>query len=251
MFGGGGQQQQPSSGYGTPQQPQQQGIYGGVGQQQSGYGTPNNNLFSSPAGFQSTAPTGLQQQTFSTSSPHLQQQQQQHPQQHQMMQQYNNGSNTQGMGYGQSQFGGSVGGQFQGGGGQLMMSSGGQFNQQPQQGAYGSPHQAVGNSMQGSSSGGNAPSAGVGRYLPGYLTASSLSGVSRQHESSARVAYSVLTEPCFVQSPRQSTSSSASNLDGRLSPEQSHRDTGSSFGAGSSRLFASSTSSAGTAGRDR
>lgn len=53
------------------------------------------------------------------------------------------------------------------------------------------------------------------------------------------------------QSPRQSMSASAH--DGRLSPEQSHREaaTGGSFGAGSSRLFASSTSSAGTAGKER
>lgn len=135
----------------------------------------------------------------------------------------------------------------QSGGGQMMQSPatsyGGQYQQQSG-GQFGSPQVGNNVTMQGASA---APPPGVGRYLPGYLTAASLSGVSAINT----LSYNTRSGNEFgtQQSPRQNASTS--NLDGRLSPEQSHRETGSSFGAGSSRLFASSTSSAGTAGRER
>lgn len=210
-FGGGQQQPSSSSASSYTQHPLGAGYTGQQQQQQQGYGTPggSSNTFSNGGFASSSAGPGglLQQQTFSTSSP--QHQQQQPPSQQGGYQQH---GSMQGMGYqsfgsgagGNQQYGQSVGfggnvslGQ-QGGAGQMMQNTnayGGQY-QPPSAGQFGSPQPGVNAAMQGGSA---APQPAVGRYLPGYLTAASLSGVSAmipaQDAMTVMLTSGIRTEP--------------------------------------------------------
>lgn len=188
------------TGPGTPYTHQSLGGAGGyTGLQQQGYGTPggsNSNIFSS-GGYQSSSnvPSSLHQQTFSTSSPQHQQQQHQQAgggawQQQQQQQQggmqgiggyqsFGSGNQQQ---YGQSTggFGNSMSQHAQQG--QMMQNGSSYGGTTPYQQQFGTPGgNQYGSPQTGNSSmqaGNNAPSSGIGRYLPGYLTATSLSGVS-------------------------------------------------------------------------